>query len=486
MRSFRFLQTKLGIIILCLGILGATILHFLGAYHFPTPWDDEAYFLIPAIHFSKNLTLVAPELNAPRGLFWMPHGYPIFIGVLFSILSPSLATARLVSFLLIVTFSICLYVSFRKLDIAPLFSAVAIAVWLISPPVVAIANIARMESLVLAIVGFSLVLIVYQRWLLGVALSSLALLVHPLGIILFLCFLIVAFVFRKNLHIGSQRNHYFWLGVIAGILIVWSAEALYFYFNLDLAVKHLYYNVGNQPNKLFWSKINLITWIFCLTCVIGALICWKLKNRNNSDKLAPLSLLFMLGANFTFYTIIRAEMWYEIYGNLAFLLVAIAAIGMIYQVYSRSSRFKKFLAASLVSILFLVPNGWRFLKYSRIGWNGMSIGNANIKEWNDFLNQVKSQLKNLDNSVDQPTLVKMDAYNSISLFILQENWHNLKFVTPTEVTPIDKNANISYMIFSLDKPTWRSQLVLERLPKTGKIIEIYSRNNNFHLVIFRN
>lgn len=476
---FKFWQPKVGILILCLAVLSATVLHFRAGYHFPTPWDDEAYFLIPAIHFSKNLTLAASELNAPRGLFWMPHGYSVFMGLIFLILPASLETARLVSLLLTLTFSICLYFLSRRLGIVSLLSAVPIAIWLVSPSVVAMANLARMESLVLAIIGLSLILIVYQKWIFGIALSSLAVLVHPIGILSFSCFLLAAFLFRKHIEI-KPKYFIHWL-VIGSVIAIWLIQALYFVFNLDLAVQHLAHNAGNQPTQTSLSIYTITVYIFCLMFVVGALICWTIARINYYPQLSAINLIFLLAASLVFVTIVRNEIWYKVYQYTAILLGSIALLALI--PYIRSKVQKS--AIICLIVLCFIPNLAGFINYSKIGYMGMKI-DGDKTEWQDFVSQVKLKLKDLDKSVGHREVVKIDYYNSINLFILNEKWDNLNFVTPTEITPMNESVPVTYSIYSLDKPLWKSEMVVPRLPKTGKLAKISSQKHNFELIIFHN
>ena len=48
---------------------------------FPFPWNDEARFYLPAFWRAEHFSLSPTNLHAPSGIFWVPDGFTIFLGL---------------------------------------------------------------------------------------------------------------------------------------------------------------------------------------------------------------------------------------------------------------------------------------------------------------------------------------------------------------------------------------------------------------------
>jgi hypothetical protein len=497
-RLLKIRQWEIGIIILFIGFIIAALLHWSAAYHFPVPWNDESHFLMPAINLSENLSLAAPEQNAPLGMFWMPDGYYVFMGILFFVLPTSLEAARWVSFILALVFSGSLFIVARKLNISPLLSAGAIVVWLIMPRVVLMANVARMESLVLAITALALVMVIYEQFWAGVAVSSLASLAHPAGIPLFLSFATVALIFSKDIKLNSNR-HFQWL-IVGVVLAAWFFEALHFASNFTLAVDHLTYQMSRKASRGAFS-FDKPAYPLIVLWILGMFTCWNLRTRGEAHKLAVLSLLFLLAVSLKFVSLIGREMWYWVYGNeTASLLTFISFLGLLPFALSKNFvssaltnlKWSKIAMISLVLVICLANARPSIISYSA---HGMSIYEGTRKEWNEFYSQVETQLNILDKSLKNKAVVWINESSEMMLFIRHHKWKRLNFIHESYVTKLrdknDKNRQPNYVIFTLHhNPQWLRELNLRKIsnqfPQRDELIKIRSRNDNFELVILKN
>src|SRR3712207_311298 len=102
-------RARLPVALLAAGSVTAVVLHLLADLRYPVPWPDEAHFLAPARNLAAHLTLTAPELNAPSGIFWMPDGYAVLVAVAYALLPDTVEVARLLSLALTLTFAACMY-----------------------------------------------------------------------------------------------------------------------------------------------------------------------------------------------------------------------------------------------------------------------------------------------------------------------------------------------------------------------------------------
>ncbi|HMJ09984.1 MAG TPA: hypothetical protein VK524_01195 [Polyangiaceae bacterium] len=166
-------------------VAGALVIAFLSQERalgltYPMPWPDEALFLWQALAVKDGTTLVAPELNAERPIFWMPYGYMVLQGLIFKITGFSLSWARMLSALYLGGTLLCL--AHLASRFATRFASLALFAAFLSMPIVRFAgNTARMETLVALIAALGLVLLSQRRMLAGLATLSFAPLVHPNG-----------------------------------------------------------------------------------------------------------------------------------------------------------------------------------------------------------------------------------------------------------------------------------------------------------------
>lgn len=495
--KLRKLGRQGSILVLVVGFIVAGLLHHVAAYHFPTPWPDEAAFLIPAIHFSEELSLAAPELNAPRGIFWMPDGYYVFMGLLFKVLPASLATARLVSFFLVLVFAVSLYVAGWRLGVPPLVIAIALSMWLITPRVVMMSNVARMEALVLAVIGIALMLVVHRYWIAGLAIASLSALVHPVGLVMLLCFVGVAAVFWKSMQLRTSfGSHIFNRSpmqhvVVGTVALAWIVEALHFSLNLDLASTHMAYQFLRKANRSL--GIGMQDLLLLSIAGTGVLVCYLQKEREN---MVAIALLFTLVGGLDVVQVLGQEMWYEVYRSEVAGLLVVMGLSVLARDMVAARYFKAKKAVTIgvgVIVGFTVSLGLVYGMSNRsqirhFSAFGMGIRDCERNEWSNFVRRAQAELENLDMQLDEPAWVLIDASSAMSLFLMNRSWSYLRFIQWTGATPLDENVSVDYLLFSLHKPDWCKELVKACFPSTDKFTEIsriVSAHRTFELVIFQ-
>src|SRR5258708_36217433 len=65
-------------------------------YALPLPKEDDASFFVPPWNLVVHGTLRVPLLNAPDGIFWMPHGSYVWQALFLRIFGPTIEVARTV------------------------------------------------------------------------------------------------------------------------------------------------------------------------------------------------------------------------------------------------------------------------------------------------------------------------------------------------------------------------------------------------------
>ena len=149
---------------------------------FPFAWNDEARFYLPAFWWAEHFSLSRTNLHAPSGIFWVPDGFTIFIGLALRLFGESIQVAR-TTCECVVSLGVTLFaLGFRKLagfwKIGMLSTLL-----LLTPPVVLAANMVRMEAPLFLLIALVLLLHVHGYFLATGSVLAGSLLLHPaLGI----------------------------------------------------------------------------------------------------------------------------------------------------------------------------------------------------------------------------------------------------------------------------------------------------------------
>ncbi|MBZ0303958.1 MAG: hypothetical protein K8J31_29740 [Anaerolineae bacterium] len=480
-----------GVIVLA-GLLIALLLHLQAGDHLPTPWDDESHFLVPARNMAHGLGLVAPQLNAPRGMFWMPDGYALVVGLLFFVIPPSLEAARWISFTVVMGAAFGFYHLSRRLQLPPLLGALLAAVWLVTPRVVVMGNIARMEALVIAWIVLALLLAANDRWLMAAAAASLAALTHPIGIPLFLIFPLMALLYRRS---WRPRRRLEW-AILAAVGIVWLAEIIRFIHFSDVAQAQLAFQLARKGQS--GIPLTVMHLAVLLINLHGALVCWLMRKAGarEADRLALLMTLFLLAGALAMVYPLGREDWYEVYTTeTANVLSLLALLGLRSLLKSpdaprawsrppvRVMPRVMLLSVLIVVVPHLVVSLNQTEPIHSFG-HGMSIDDSDHAAWADFMAQVEAKLTQLDQSLDEPALVVVDRLSNIGFLLTDNPWQHLRLVQVTPVTPLADDAPVSFALFTNYPPLWKQQQIEARYPDAPEMLRVDSADGEFSLRLF--
>jgi hypothetical protein len=147
-------------------------------FTFPLPNEDDNSFFLPAWSLAVHGTLRSPVLNAPDGIFWMPHGLYVWLALFLRIFGPTIEVARTVCQLTTATAAVLLVMAYSRISGSRAFALLCAAL-LVSPGMIFTANIVRLESLMLLIFATAVLLHSYERRLAAAAMFFLGVVVHP-------------------------------------------------------------------------------------------------------------------------------------------------------------------------------------------------------------------------------------------------------------------------------------------------------------------
>ncbi|MDQ3932691.1 MAG: hypothetical protein M3252_07640, partial [Actinomycetota bacterium] len=315
-------RMRLAGVVLALAAVAAVALHVVAFDRFPTPWVDEAHFLVPALRLARHGTLAVPELNAPEGLFWVPDGYYTVLAAAFALLPDTLAVARATSLLFTLGTLTAFTVIARRLGVPPLAGAVTAAAWVLAPHVVIAGNNARMEALVIFIAAAAVALLACGQGAAAVATAALAPVVHPAGLVVVAVLVGAAAAGRVSLR---PHGVFAWL-VVGLVTAVVALEAIHLATHWGLVVDDLAFQLARKRNNnpvLF----DLERAPFLLPAAGGLVPLWFRRIRLGGR--APvLAALVGLALGFGAVQGGGQEMWYGVYAEpTALALLTIAALG---------------------------------------------------------------------------------------------------------------------------------------------------------------
>lgn len=455
-------------------ILAASALHVWAGYTMPRPWPDESHFIAPALALVDGDGLAVPELNAPQGIFWMPSGYYVAQAPLLAVGLDPLAAGRLLSLLGVIGFAIALAAAATRVGVAPLVAYGAALVWVCLPRVVAIANIARMEALVLALAGVALWCIASDRWPLAVAVGWLAPLVHPIGLVIAVA-VTAAGIVRVPRDPWSLAERI----AIAVVAALWVVQIGYFAVHADLARAHLGFQITRKAGR----AITLRWWHWLLLLVAGAGgLAATLRSRRGDVALRVLWTMLALGGGFVLIDVVGREMWYEFVGRETAVLVLILAGAVALLFWDGAQRMARALTAA-VGVIAVLATAVAIRQTISTTWYGMRGGIASRGEWVTFVQTAMGELDRFDAQDGPAETVVIDPLSGIGQQIFERDWRRLTFVQPTPATPLAPTTG-AYVLATPGAPFVTKDLV-DPLAVNPPALEVRSRDGTFVMRLFR-
>lgn len=311
---------KLTLLLCAALVIGAalSIRLFLG-FEFPIPWNDESAFIAQAFAFSRTGSFFDYGLNTERVVMWMPPGYMLLLAGVYKLLGYSYEISRWLSCLLYIgAFLAALSIVRNSLaGWRQMLALVLMLVAFLSPYSLAIANIARMESLYTLIFMLSLYAALRGKYALGLALVLLAATVHYNAVYFLLPY--AALVLWKIL-----RRETLTVGPGELLALVCAALALAGYGLF--VVKHIggfFEDMRFQFDYKLGSPVmgGREGWTLLLLLLAIPFAQLLLHRRFGSE-----ALLSFYGVSFIAMTLNGHNMWYEFAYSLGFWLLLLGVL----------------------------------------------------------------------------------------------------------------------------------------------------------------
>lgn len=455
--------------------VAATVLHLRAGYTFPRPWPDEAHFITPALTLAQQARLAVPELNAVEGIFWMPTGFYVAQAPFILAGIDPLVAGRLLSLLGVVGFAWGVCLAVIRAGVSRWVAGAALLAWLCLPRVVAIGNIARMEGVILGLVGACLWLVSTDRWPYAVAVALLAPLVHPIGVVVPVA-VAAAALLRSERRPWSSGERV----VLLVVMVLYVAEAVYFATHADVAAAHLRFQftrkAGRPITLQWWQWLLLAT-----TAVGGAVATWRWWRAGH--RLAAMEVALALAGAFVLVDVVGREMWYEFLGRETTVLLA----GMV--AVAAATRWplndvQRRLTGALLAVVVLVAALVGLRGTLAGGWYGMRAIPGSRAEWHDFTGHAVGELRRLDIAATAPVTVVVDPLSGFGQEVVTESWRNLRFVQPTPATPLD-TTTADYVLATPGVPFVTDALV-SQWGALAPAVEVRSSAGTFTMQLFAN
>lgn len=305
---------------------GGWTLHRWAGYGLPLPWEDEAAFFWPAVHWAQEGTLMSPELNPERHVMWMPPGMMVALGTLFKVLPIRLEVARWASWTMLAVGYVCCMIWFRRLK-RGFLCGILLSCLFLNGAFTAVGNVARMDAWLWAMVsaGFMLLQSGIPGWRKGLGWTLLAVspLVHPNGVY----FLFAAGLAEAGCRVvalwkraepreetgktGRNRRNRVWPWVLV-VVLAWAAYVVYAAVHGEAWMSDMTMQFARKGSRSPWWR--LLTW------PTKGFLAWYLAFGVYSLVKNPRGLwLSGWGGASMLVFLLGKEMWYRIFEQLGWL-----------------------------------------------------------------------------------------------------------------------------------------------------------------------
>jgi hypothetical protein len=241
--SFRLPEKLFWLVLLFVFLTILAMAHF-NAITFPFPNEDDASFFLPAWNLAVHGNLAPQVLNAPNGIYWVPHGYYVWLAPFLRYFGSTMETARWVSQITTAAAAVVLSLAMAQISRSRAFASLC-AVLLVSPSVIYAANTLRMESTIFLLYSLAVLLHANRRYVLATTVLAGSLLIHP-ALVLSLILYVPAVAWLKynresDRHTAASSPLPIWVGpaMVALVVASMAAEGLLILRHADLFREHM-------------------------------------------------------------------------------------------------------------------------------------------------------------------------------------------------------------------------------------------------------
>jgi hypothetical protein len=345
-------------------VLSLVTLHLILGMNFPLTQADEGSFLFPSVAFADHFQFYTRSLLIRSDPLWMPPGYYVIAGLILNLvdifaLSP-LFVVRFLSLMFVAASVVLIFHSFRLVRVSSATAILCIGLSALLPPIVCIANLGRMEALLLMLFTLSLLQYFRGKFWSWIGIVALAPLIHPNGFWLIFAALPKVILMSRRQSIKRPDMGDIW---IFAIFIFWMAYLWY--------IRHNWSEFWIQMDMQFARKIDR-NFLESITrpSNVAALLLWlvwwwrtRRDRRKIIESLCCYEVLVLLGMIMTF--VVGMEVWYRSFWCVAVLYMLACLFDDWKWTFSESS-------VRLLALIVILAGPFLFLKLPWT-WGGMEI-----------------------------------------------------------------------------------------------------------------
>jgi hypothetical protein len=278
---------------------------------FPFPWNDEARFYLPALWWAEHFSFSPLNLHAPQGIFWVPDGFTVLIGLALHFFGGTIRVACTVCEFMVALGVTLFAFGFRKLGTSWQAGMLS-TLLLLTPPVVFAANMVRMEAPLFLLIALVLLLHVHEYFLAASSLLIGSLLFHPALGIAAITYAGIAVLARKG---GTKRNisPFEWLVAVAVALGIF-AELFRIIHHWTLFEAHMTYQLLHKLHRPLRTTLMKPQGLILLISFVA--VAMLMARRYASSRMHPLREVMSVAAialSILIYAVFGGEMAYDVY-----------------------------------------------------------------------------------------------------------------------------------------------------------------------------
>ena len=220
---------------------------------FPVANEDDVSFFIPAWNLAVFGDLGPTALNAPNGIYWVPHGFYLWIAVFLRLFGTTRGVALAVCAISTAAAVVLLLLGLVRVASSRSFATIC-AILLVSPATIYAADTIRMESLILLLYAAAVWLHTRSRYILALAALALSLLVHPalsFSVVLYGLSWLAFAKFHRSSPAGAPTRSIVLSDVIviSLVMLAFAAEMRLIFAHLELFRAHMVFQAQRKAGR---------------------------------------------------------------------------------------------------------------------------------------------------------------------------------------------------------------------------------------------
>lgn len=279
---------------------------------FPFPWNDEARFYLPALWWAEHFSLSPVNLHAPSGIFWVPDGFTIFMGLALGFFGETMQIARAVCECVVALGVTVFAFGFRKLGGSWQAGALT-TLLLLTPPVVFAANMVRMEAPLFLLIAVALLLHLYGHVLAASSVLTGSLLFHPALGLAAVGYAVIVYLIPAKGRVKHSVTAMDWV-IVAVVATCFLAEIFRIVHHLSLFEAHMAYQIRHKLHSTIPTMLirpqGLILLISCATVV---LLLWRRHAHPKLGSMLDILPVAGIALGISIYAVFGGEMAYDVY-----------------------------------------------------------------------------------------------------------------------------------------------------------------------------